>query len=322
MPDNMKIILAGAGYMGREYCKILKAMGITPLVTCRTESTAIDFERETGLKAHYGGTEKLLAKKENSFDKAIVAVNVDQLSEVTISLINNGIKKILVEKPAGMNRREIEGIVAKAKNENADVYVAYNRRFYASTKRAIDIIERDGGIDSFVFEFTEWSSVIENTPHSSEVKEEWLLGNSSHVIDLAFFLGGTPEKMSSYHSGTIAWHSRASKYSGAGVTNRGALFSYHANWDAPGRWGIEILTKKHRLYLRPMEKLSIQDINSVEIKEVPLDDELDIRFKPGLFEQVRAFLLSASDPRLLTVEEQLQHVSFYEKMDGIQRQVK
>ena len=57
------------------------------------------------------------------------------------------------------------------------------------------------------------------------------------------------------------------------------LFSYQANWNAPGRWGIEILTSQHRLYLRPMEKLQIQNTGSVDISEVEIDDQLDKEFK-------------------------------------------
>ena len=39
----------------------------------------------------------------------------------------------------------------------------------------------------------------------------------------------------------------AALVAGAGVTENGALFSYHANWEAPGRWSVEIMTKKRRL---------------------------------------------------------------------------
>ena len=100
-------------------------------------------------------------------------------------------------------------------------------------------------------------------------------------IDLAFFLGGEPKELSCFTFDKLAWHKPA-VFTGAGITNTGALFSYQANWNAPGRWGIEILTSQHRLYLRPMEKLQIQNTGSVDISEVEIDDQLDKEFKPWI----------------------------------------
>ena len=86
----------------------------------------------------------------------------------------------------------------------------------------------------------------------------------------------------------------ASIFSGAGITDHQALFSYSANWEAPGRWGVEVLTRKHRLIFRPLEKLKIQKIDSFERLCVSIDDKLDIKYKPGIYEQTKAFLSRAA----------------------------
>ena len=211
MSNNLNILLVGAGNMGKEYSKVLKAQGIHHTVVCRKEESALKFMDETGIMPLYGGIQSALHNIEDRIDAAIVAVDVDQLSNTTIALLNHGIKRILVEKPAGLNRSEIEQVCALATSNHADVFVAYNRRFYASTEKATEIIDMDGGVTSFNFEFTEWSHVIEQTKHSLAVKAEWLLCNSSHVIDLAFFLGGYPLEMSSFNAGKLPWHDRASK---------------------------------------------------------------------------------------------------------------
>ena len=101
-----------------------------------------------------------------------------------------GVKNVLTEKPAGMNKVEIERICQVAEKNDARVYVAYNRRFYSSTAKAMEIICEDGGVKSFNFEFTEWSHVIAHLSTSPKVKNEWFLANSTHVVDLAFFFGG------------------------------------------------------------------------------------------------------------------------------------
>jgi predicted dehydrogenase len=303
--------------MGKEYCKVLKAQNVGFAVVCRSEASADRFADEMGIRPFPGGIEKAESALKEAPQYAIVAVNVDQLANTVISLIRHGIKEILVEKPAGLNRADIEKVRCIAAEAQAYVYVAYNRRFYTSTEKALEIIAQDGGVSSVNFEFTEWGYTIEQTDHPAEVKENWLLANSSHVIDLAFFFGGEPTEMSSYHAGSLSWHSRASKYAGAGVTDKGALFSYQANWDAPGRWAVEVLTSAHRMYFRPMEKLSIQNKGSVKVEDVPLDDQLDIDFKPGLYKQVQAFLSDKKDPRLLTIADQVKHLVFFEKIEGL-----
>lgn len=303
--------------MGKEYAKVLNSLNMHYSVVCRSFESASKFNEEFGVMPIYGGIKKAIKKIEEKPDAAIVAVNVEFLSSIVCVLLDYGIKKILVEKPAGLNKNEILKIYKTSKTMGAEVYVAYNRRFYSSTEKALEIIKEDGGVSSFNFEFTEWGFQIEKTHHSIEVKENWLLANSTHVIDLAFFLGGYPKKMCSFHSGKLNWHNRASKYSGAGVTDKGALFSYQANWDAPGRWAVEILTKDHRIYFKPMEELSIQNKNSVAVEDVEINNQLDLDFKPGLYKQVEAFLFKENDVRLITIEEQLNHMNFYEKIAGI-----
>lgn len=113
-----------------------------------------------------------------------------------------------MEKPGEFNSQEVTELSSFASENDSEVYQAYNRRFYASTRKAEEIMRQDGGLQSINYEFTEWSSDIESVPHSAGVKEEWILANSSHVIDLAFYLGGIPRQMSSYVKGSLSWHKR------------------------------------------------------------------------------------------------------------------
>ena len=106
----------------------------------------------------------------------------------------------------------------------------------------------------------------------------------------------------------IDWHPSGCIYSGAGISETGALFSYQANWQAPGRWIIEILTRFHRLYFKPMETLQIQNIGSVKVEPVQLDDSIDKEYKPGFYRQVE-FFLSDDFHRLCTLEEQCAHMN-------------
>ena len=91
-------------------------------------------------------------------------------------------------------------------------------------------------------------------------------------------------------------------FSGSGITNKQALFSYHANWSAPGRWGLELNTNKHKLIFRPLEKLQIQQKGSTKIEFIKdINYSLDEKYKPGLFLQVSKFLSSSKSDKLLDI---------------------
>lgn len=311
MSDNLKkkILLVGAGQMAVDHYKVLQALHCDITTIGRSESSASQFEEKTGSKIITGGIENFLQQNNKIFDAVIVAVGMEQLAPTAFQLINKGFKNILLEKPAGLNVLEIKDLAQAATHYHSTVLVAYNRRFYSSVLKAKEIIEQDGGVTSFNFEFTEWAHTIEPLVKAKGIKENWLLANSSHVIDLAFYLGGNPSKINCYATGNLSWHDKA-VFSGAGKTKDDVLFSYQANWDAPGRWGVEILTKKSRLILRPLEELQIQLKSSVAINKAEIDNTLDKDFKPGLFLQTKQFLTGKLS-EFKTIQEQAEACEIY-----------
>lgn len=312
----MSFWIVGAGRMAKSYSAVLKDLGVAHQAVCRSAASAEAFTEATGAPAFSGGIDKALADGKAP-SRAIVAIDVDQLAPVTARLIEAGCRSILVEKPGGVDRAEIEALAALAQAKGADVRLAYNRRFYASILAAEQQIAEDGGAVSMTFEFTEVSDVVAGLPYAPRVKSNWLLANSTHVIDTAFFLCGGPARFAPFTAGAIDWHPKAARFAGAGLTDRGVMFSYSADWDAPGRWGIEVNTRKSRLVLRPMEKLQIQRRGSFSIEPVTIDDALDTRFKPGLHRQTEAFLKGDGGARLLTLTDHAARVrTIYDRMYG------
>lgn len=316
--SEKKVLLVGAGQMGVDYCTVLKGLETPFEVVGRGNKSAAVFYEKTGIPVIEGGLDKYLSEKNRISipGYAIVAVSVEELAHATMQLLKKGVKKILVEKPAGVSVFEIDEIVREAERKKATVIVAYNRRFYASVLKAKEIIDTDGGVSSFNFEFTEWSHIIKDLPKKPEVKENWFLANSTHVVDLAFYLGGKPREIRCYTSGSLPWHPTASVFAGAGISECGAIFSYCANWEAPGRWAVEVLTRSHRLIFKPLEELQIQKMGSVTIEHVELDNTLDVQYKPGLFLQTKAFLNDCTDNMLPLKEHLASIINYYELMCG------
>lgn len=310
----MTLWLIGAGGMARDYARVLQGLNLSYEVIGRGTDSAVKFEANTSKSVRTGGLADAL-RADKAPEKAIVAVGIEQLAPITTELILAGVKRIMVEKPAGFDLAEIESLNQLAEENEISVLLAYNRRFYGSVQQARDAIAEDGGILSAQFEFTEWSHVIEPLVKSAGVKERWLLGNSTHVIDLAFHLIGQPVDWKCWHAGSIKWHSSAARFAGAGITEQKVMFSYHADWQAPGRWGVELLTARRRLILQPMEQLQFMQLGSVKIKTMEPLNSLDQDYKPGLYRQTQAFMQD-DDSLFCTLAEQVKNVRIYSKMAG------
>jgi len=311
----MKLILVGCGPMAIEYAKVLKAQNQEFITVGNTKKGALNFEKDINEKVILGGIELWLKNNSNldfNLYKVIITVNENLLGIIAKSLINSGFKDILIEKPGGLNLSDINNVNTLALAKKANVYIGYNRRFFASTLKVQELIKLDGGVTSFNFEFTEWGHIIQGLIKNEGVLEEWFIQNSSHVVDLAFYIGGEPEEMKSFISGGSTWHPNGTVFSGAGITANKALFSYNANWESAGRWWVEFLTKEHRYIMKPMEKLFIQKRGSIQVSEVNINDEFDQLFKPGLYKQVEAFI--KFEDRLMRIEEQTKMLPFYKEI--------
>lgn len=289
MAEN--IYLIGTGPMAIDYAKVLKALNKTFTVIGRGEQSASNFQDTTGISCITGGIKNYIDTigiPDNSF--IIIATGTEALMESLLLVLKAGASKVLIEKPAAISIQELNDNKEELKPYGERVFVAYNRRFYSSVIEAQLLINEDGGLKSMHFEFTEWAHKIEPLKKAPGVKENWFFANSTHVVDLAFYIAGKPNEWNAYSSpGKLKWHSK-SNFVGAGNTDRGVLFSYISNWESAGRWGIELMTEKRRIYLKPLEGISIQNKGSIEVNEHKFDDRLDNDFKPGLFLQVENFL--------------------------------
>ena len=306
--------LVGAGRMAKAYVPVLKALGLEPRVVGRGEDSAKAFEAETGLSCRPGGLSASLEAAGAAPASAIVAIDIPELAAVARSLIEAGCRRILLEKPGGVDRAQIEELAMSAHDAGAEIFLAYNRRFYGSVRAAREALAEDGGPTSMSFDFTESADQIVKIGYPAEVLDNWLLANSTHVIDTAFFLAGEPVDWRPRVAGRLDWHPRAARFAGCGETERNVMFSYAADWDAPGRWSIEIASRKRRFVLRPMEQLQVQTRGSFALEATP-SDELDSLYKPGLYRQTRAFLTGEGASDLPDIHHHLRRIqTIYDPM--------
>ena len=299
------ILLIGTGPMAIEYTKVLKAMNKKFTVIGRGFKSAELFKNQTGITPELGGLDIYLeGKKLNKNTLAIIATGTETLMSIIHQLLKSGVEKILVEKPAAISINELLENEKFLKPYENSIFIAYNRRFYASVIEAQKLIAEDGGLESMHFEFTEWAHTIEPLKKAKGVKENWFFANSTHVVDLAFFIAGNPKILKSFSkSGKLDWHDKTN-FVGAGETEKGVLFSYISNWESAGRWGIELLTQNRRIYLKPMEDIHVQMKGSINVTKHEVDLSLDDKFKAGLYLQVEEFISGLSN-RLPSIKEHI-----------------
>ncbi|WP_031571385.1 Gfo/Idh/MocA family oxidoreductase [Rheinheimera texasensis] len=309
------IWLIGAGGMAQDYYKVISHLKLPVTVIGRSESGCESFREKMAVLPVAGGLNSFLSHSPGCADFAIVAVGVSDLFDTCRALLSYGVKRILLEKPGALyiwQLKELDEIACKA---GAAVMIAYNRRFYASSQMAKQLIAEDAGVLSFHFEMTEWSHLIGPSPHPAEVKARWLIANTAHLIDLAFYLGGAPTEISCFQGGRLEWHPVGAVFSGAGIAVSGAMFSYTGNWSSAGRWSLELCTAKRKLRLMPLEQLQQQLKGTVDWQPVLLDNSQDHEFKAGLLAQVQAFI--AGDNRLFCdLSAQIKRFSVFEQIAG------
>ena len=300
--------------MAEEYAKVLNYQKKSFTIIGRGKKSAFTFEKKIGKKVQTGGL-KINLTRNMPPDLAIVAVGVENLKTITEELIKSGTKRILLEKPGSINLSEIRSLNILANKKKAEVLIAYNRRFYCSVKKLRELTKKDGGIESINFEFTEWAYKVLRSIKNSNTLKKWLIANSSHVIDLAFHLSGKPKNWKNWHSGSLNWHPDSAKFCGSGITTNKIMFSYHANWNAPGRWGLEINTSRHRFILKPLEQLQVITLGSNQVKNIHLEDRLDKKFKPGLYLQLESFF-KKDNSLFCSLSEQVENIKIYSKIAG------
>lgn len=311
--NSKEVWIIGAGPMAIEYAEVMKDSKINFKFIGRSKQSAENFKAKTGIMPFQGGLKNFIKTNKEVPSHAIVAVGHPELAKQTLVLIKHGVKNILVEKPGALYLEDLIKIQNSSKILNSNILIAYNRRFFQSVNKAKDIISEDGGLLSAHFEFTELSNIIEKLIKPEGVKESWLIGNSSHVIDLAFYIAGRPTSLNSFVYGSLDWHKSGSIFLGNGLTENNVPYSYHSNWRAPGRWSLEFMTQNNRLILRPMEKLQIIKAGSFEMEECDIDYSVDENYKPGLYKQTHAFI-NDDHLNICSIEDQVKNWSIYSKI--------
>lgn len=287
---SFKIAIIGSGYMAEQHIIAFQSNTQCEVVgiTSRNEATALDLAQRYGIDRVEKNIPDLF--KNSQANGVLVAVNEPSAIGVVTQCMAYS-WKILTEKPLGLFVQDTKLLAADAKKKDIDVFVAMNRRHYASTRKAIEFLDNDQG-ERFV-------SVIDQenitgalkSGQPREVVERWMVANSIHLIDyFSIFCRGRIINITR----PVQWDNRDPFVIQAVLSfDSGDKGAYTAVWDAPGPWSVSITTRKQMLEMRPLEELNYQKFPEKFKKPVDLGT-IDRDYKAGLAQQTAEFIASMS----------------------------
>lgn len=189
----MNVLLVGTGNMARRYSATLSALGVAFDVVGNSQAGKEGFIARAGKSVFPGSLAEYLGNHEVSH--AIVATSVVTLSNIALRLADIAVPKILIEKPVATSISNLEDLSRHASLRGVDAFVALNRRFFPSVQAARSIVAAGKGPIGLGFRFDDRISSIPFDQHPPEVLSKWVIANSIHVIDAAFFITGWPESL-------------------------------------------------------------------------------------------------------------------------------
>ncbi|MFX0135959.1 MAG: Gfo/Idh/MocA family oxidoreductase [Candidatus Hodarchaeota archaeon] len=313
--NEKSILLIGAGVMGEQFGHALSRMNITNVtVLSRTEQKTNNLCKKFNFHPLSGGYKKHLASLEKK-DLVIIALPIELLLPATIATIEAGQTNILIEKPGSLYSKQLAALTEKVTHQT--IRIAYNRIVYPNFYKLKEIAEKEGGIISCRYTFTEWIHTLDFSIYSTETLRRWGIANSLHVINMAHELIGLPKEIFSTQLRGLEWHPSGSVFVGSGISENKILFSYHADWNSAGRWGIEIMTYENAYRLIPLEDLYVCPKGSVKWEKVSFDSAYP-NVKQGIAEEISVMLTEEAleKPELISLEKATAYTQLAEKIFG------
>ena len=289
----MRVAVIGAGSIAEKHLEVLQAFSDVELVAiCSRGHPRIEaLAQKFSISEKFNDYRKMLDTIEA--DAVFVLVSAMQIVPVAAECLKRGLPTLL-EKPPGLSSNETETLAQIAHETNCLNMVALNRRFYSVMQRAREEILNAGPLVSVLVEGPERLGEVKAVGiHPPEIIEGLLFANSIHCIDLLRYFGGDVEHISATSS---QWDEDQKNSFGALIKfENGATGHYIAHWMSPASWAVTLYGMGRRISLNPLEKAVL--ISSDRSETVLPVDEVDVKFKPGLYRQNRFFLDAVKERR-------------------------
>ncbi len=282
--QNINIGIIGAGYIAEEHLKAIDHIDSISanMIYSRTYDKSLDISETYNIPNVAKSFDDFL-EKSNELDGILILVSVENMFDVTKTLLPLNIP-LLIEKPPALSLTEIEELSSLGDEYKTPNMIGFNRRFYSIYHQGKKIIDEHGSLQGLAIEGHERFWKIKDDL-SDEVREKWLYANSSHTIDLIDFFGGEIDEINTFSNSIYERY--GDQFVASIRFKSGALGSYISNWYSPGGWSVQLFGEGVSVIFKPLEKgLWIDsDFNHHEIQ--PSNHDLDC--KEGFIAQMECF---------------------------------
>jgi predicted dehydrogenase len=275
----IRVGIIGSGYMAREYCKVIQDHPKFLLTHIYSRSKS----RSDFLSNDYGISTKVTSVEEMSLnpdiDLIVIAVSESSIREVVTQAVGSrGV--LLVEKPFGLDFEEAKELTDLTSTNKMKVFVALNRRFYASTTRLRSELELHRGPGYFILQDQHDVVAARQAGFDDLTLNNWMFANAIHTVDLINYLGRgsvTLESVCTVSLGESSFVVRA----GLAFTS-GDYCDYISIWNSPGHWTLNAHKEDTRWVMRPLENIERQRGSSRQTEPLLSSKDID-DYKPGLW---------------------------------------
>ncbi|TDS13487.1 putative dehydrogenase [Maribacter caenipelagi] len=188
--------IVGAGNIAHSFSKDLALVSGGELVSVASRSLekAKDFANEYGAPNAYGSYEELF--NSNTVDVIYLATPHTSHADLSITAMKAG-NAVLCEKPMGVNKREVEQMVAVAKENNVFLMEALWSRFNPTIKKAKELVD-NGAIGTVVYVHSDFAFYALDRDEEGRLLNPDLAGGSLldigiYPIFLAYLMLGKPK---------------------------------------------------------------------------------------------------------------------------------
>ena len=278
MSKAFRIGLLGVGPMAAQHARAIRAvpgLELTASVS-RDPAKAQAFAAKHQIARSAGLAEFLDAP---GVDGIYVVVPAEAMHSVAAELAKLAIP-LFLEKPVGMTPAE-----TRWARDCITVphMVGMNRRFYEIVQRGKKLLDERGGATGIEIHMPESIRPLDQR-YGSHVLENWMFGNSIHLIDMFRFFAGEPTEVSAMRR-QRSWHDLSVVASLA--FESGALGVFHAHWGAPGGWRVAVTAEDIQIVFQPIERATVLVRGKESIVMTPTGQ--DSQLKAGLFGEAEAF---------------------------------
>lgn len=316
MNKKIKVSFIGAGNMANEHIKVFynNKNFLTKGIFSRSKKKVLKIQSKYKNLKSYQSIEALFKKTES--DLLVICINEEQYKKIILKVIKFP-WVILAEKPLGLNFKEINYTYNVAKKNKSKIFISLNRRFYKSTINAKKIVKKFKEKRIIKVVDCQNRKVYFNNAQKNGIKKSLksikylMYTNSVHLLDyITQFCRGELIKIKNNKS----WNIKSPKNFISRMTfSSGDQAIYFAFWEEFKRWQIKISFNKHKIKIKPLEKL-INNINFPLIKKI--DYSNDVNFKPGLLEQSKEIekFFSKKKHKLVQLDEYMRTVFLIKKI--------